>query len=96
MWILGGSNDKRIIPPRHATDFYYRLLEGKVGYPLNYLGAAIKDLASQGIIEVIGKRLTISSEGVELVDRLFDRDKGKGIIYWKVRVGHKKDIINNE
>jgi hypothetical protein len=90
MWILGGSNDKRIIPPRHATDFYYRLLEGKVGYPLNYLGAAIKDLASQGIIEVIGKKLTISCEGAELSERLLDRDKDNCAIYWKVRVGHKK------
>ncbi len=95
IWILGGSNSKRIIPPRNATDFYYRLLEGKVGYPLNYLGACINGLASQSIVEVIGKRLTISCEGAELVERLFDHDKGKGAIYWKVKVGHKK-IINKD
>jgi hypothetical protein len=95
MWILGGSTNKRVIPPRHATDFYYRLLEGKVGYPLNYLGACINDLASQGIIEVIGKRLTMSCEGAELVERLFDCNNGKGVIYWKVRVGRKKSIRNN-
>ncbi len=92
MWILGDSSNKRIIPPRHATDFFYRLLEGRVGYPLNYLGACINGLESQGIIEVNGNRLTISREGAEIVERLFDSDKGKGGIYWKVRVGHKKKL----
>jgi hypothetical protein len=90
MWILGDSNNKRIIPPRHATDFYYRLLEGRVGYPLNYFGACINGLESQGIIEVSGKRLTISCEGAEIVKRLFDSTKGNGAIYWKVRVGKKR------
>jgi hypothetical protein len=95
MWILGDSSNKRIIPPRHATDFYYRLLEGKVGYPLNYLGACINGLESQGIIEVSGKRLTMSCEGTEIVERLLDFNRGKCAIYWKVRVGKKK-IIDKE
>lgn len=94
LWILTGPHKKMIIPPRHATDFYYRLLEGNVGYPLNYFGAAINDLVSQGIIEVNGKRIAISCEGAEIVERLFDRSKSKGIIYWKVRVGHKKNAFN--
>jgi hypothetical protein len=95
MWVLGGSN-KRIIPPRHATDFYYRLLEGNAGYPSNYLGACINDLASQGIIEVAGKRLIISEQGADLAKWLLGRNQGKGPIYWKVRVVQKKDRVEKE
>ena len=90
MWLLDGSSNKRIIPPRHATDFYYRLLEGKVGYPLNYLGACINDLAAQGIIEVWGKRLALTREGAELIKGSSDRGDVISAICWKVRISRKR------